>query len=47
MYRLNTVPNKELDKLILKHTWRTKGPRLAETLFKEEEKEKEKEQCGD
>ena len=38
MYRLNAIPNKEVDTLILKLTWKTKGPRLAKTLLKEKKK---------
>ena len=33
MYRLDVVPSKEMDKLIPKLTWKTKGPRLAEMLL--------------
>lgn len=41
MYRLGVVPNKipsgfftEIDKLILKFTWKLKGPRGAKTILK-------------
>lgn len=40
MYRLNAVLDKEIDKLILKLTCKTKGPRLAKRLLKERKKKK-------
>lgn len=38
MHRLNVVPNKEMDKLMPKLTWKTKGPSLAEMLWRKTNK---------